>query len=156
TVGCRGVHSTAPVVTRGRPAFGRSIRDNRGLACAESIPGPGPRIDVTKGREMIAVDGMSVLTFIDLDDAGEHVERFRLRPLEGVAADDRAVGATGVNGPDFVEHAVESLRLTAGEDHDAAAVEGRLHHMLDARRRRRDVDALFFIDGLGCGQLEMR
>src|SRR5205823_9748073 len=98
----------------------------------------------------------SVFALIGLDDAVQHVERFRLRPLERVAADDRAVAAAIVDRAHLVEHAVEVLRLAAREDDDPATVEGRLHDMLDPRRRGRDVDLLRLVDLLRRVEFEMR
>src|SRR5271154_4572378 len=102
------------------------------------------------------MSGRSVLPLKDLDDAVQHVERFRFWPLKGVAPDDRAVGAAGIDRPYLTQDAAEVLGFAAGEDDDALAVEGRLHDVTDARRRGRDVDVLLLVDRLRRGQFEMR
>jgi len=47
------------------------------------------------------------------------LERGFLRALEGIAANDAAVGAAVTDTTDFLEHAVQIFRLAAGEHHDA-------------------------------------
>ena len=76
-------------------------------------------------------------------------------PLEGVAADDRAIAAAVADGAGLVIDAVEILGRAAGEDDDAPAGEARLHDMGDALGQRADLDLLLLIDLLRLGLLEM-
>src|SRR5712691_10125030 len=72
---------------------------------------PAPFVGVHKRRRKLH------LALIDADDLVEHVERLLARPLEGVAAYDRAIGATVAQAADLVEQAFEVLGLAARE-HD--------------------------------------
>jgi hypothetical protein len=49
------------------------------------------------------------LALIDADDLVEHVERLVARALEGVAADDRTIGAAVAQAADLGEQAFEVL-----------------------------------------------
>src|SRR3954467_13304787 len=84
----------------------------------------------------------SRLAEVDVDDLVQHLQRGFLRTLEGIAANDAAVGAAVADAAHLLEHAVEVLRLAAGEHHHAPAVEGGLHDVLDALGKRRAVDLL--------------
>ena len=79
-----------------------------------------------------------------------------LGTLEGVAADDRAESAAVADGAGFIEHCIVAVFLgAAGEDHDAMAVEGGLHHMPDALGQRGARHVSFFVSLLGLGLLEV-
>src|SRR5258708_16999446 len=90
--------------------------------------------------------GILVLAFVDADDLIEHLERLVARPLEGVAADNRAVAAAVADGAHLVHDAILVLRLAAREDDDAAAVEAGLHDMAIARGGAGDVDLLRLVN----------
>src|SRR5260370_3820186 len=89
------------------------------------------------------------LALIDADDLVEHVERLVAWALDGVAADDLAVGAAVAQAADLGEQAFEVPGLAAGEHHDAPSVDDRLPDVLDARGERRDVDVGLLVGGLG-------
>src|SRR5258707_9694114 len=96
-----------------------------------------------------------VLALVDPDDLVEHLERLVARPLEGVAADDRAVAAAVADGAHLVHDAILVLRLAAREDDDAAAVESGLHNMAIARGGAGYVDLLRLVNLLRGIELEM-
>src|SRR5207249_3556811 len=93
---------------------------------------------------------------VDVHDRLEELDRLLARPLEGVAPDDRSEAAAVPDAPDLVEDRGGVLRLPAGEDHDAPAVEGALHHVPHPLGERRDRDALLVVDLLGGRLLDVR
>src|SRR5258706_11341356 len=84
-------------------------------------------------------DSALELALVDLQDGVEHLQGIGARPLEGVAADDRAGGAAIAQSADLVVKTIEILGLAAREHDQALAVEARLHDVLDARRQGRAV-----------------
>src|SRR3954471_24399278 len=96
-----------------------------------------------------------VLALVDADDLVEHLERLVARPLERVAADDRAIAAAVADGAHLVHDAVLVLRLAAREDDDAPAVEAGLYDVAVARGGAADVDLLRLVDLLRGIELEM-
>src|SRR2546423_1058795 len=66
----------------------------------------------------------------------QELEPLRLLPLERVAPDDGAEAATDADGAHLVEDLVVLGGGATGEDHDAAAVEGGLHHVANALGQR--------------------
>ncbi len=66
-----------------------------------------------KARESLKNMRALHLALVDADDLVEHVEGLGARALEGVAADDRAVGAAVAQAADLGEQAFEVLRLAA-------------------------------------------
>src|SRR6185312_8237038 len=82
-------------------------------------------------------------------------ERFLPRPLEGVAAHDRAERAALRDLADFAEHLVRALGLAAREDDDALAVECTLHAMLHAVAEGLRRDAVLLEDLLRLGLLDV-
>src|SRR6266568_7243123 len=83
---------------------------------------------------------------VDLHHVGEELERLRLRPLEGVAAHDRAERAALAESADLLEHGVGALRLAAGEDDDPLSVERRLDDVAHPLRQARARDLLILVD----------
>src|SRR4029077_14259031 len=99
-------------------------------ATSQQIIALDPRFRGGDGQPIPAsVSVASVFALIDLNDLVEHGQGLLLRPLEGVAADDRAVGAAVADRAHLGEDAVEVLRLAARKDDDAPAVKGGLHDM---------------------------
>src|SRR5262245_14165333 len=103
-------HSSANTSTASRTATA-SRRTMRGSAsCA-------------KARKNAATMGRAPLLRlpVDLLDRLQQLDGVRHRPLERVAAHDRAERAAVGDALDLGEHLVGALRLAAGEDHDAPA-----------------------------------
>src|SRR5438309_3669249 len=83
---------------------------------------------------------------IDSGDRPEQLERVGFFPLEGIAPDDGPEPASVADRPGFLEESVVVfLGGPAGEDHDAAPVEGRLHDVTDPLSQRLDRDLLGLI-----------
>src|SRR5437867_6888280 len=84
---------------------------------------------------------------IDSCDRPEQLERVDFLALEGIAPDDRPEPASVADRPGFLEEGVVVfLGGTAGEDHDAARIEGRLHDVPDPFGQRLDRDLLGLVD----------
>src|SRR3954471_12761479 len=92
---------------------------------------------------------------IDLHKAVEQRQRILTRPLEAVAADDRAVAAAIADRAGVVENGILVLMRTAREHHDSAAVEARLHDVAYPLRQGADRDLALLIDLLGLGVLQI-
>src|SRR6185437_14409068 len=69
---------------------------------------------------------------MNCDHAVEQLERFVMRSLERVAADDRAVAAATMDASHLSKHRRIITRRTAREDHEAPTIERRLHDMFNA------------------------
>jgi hypothetical protein len=67
----------------------------------------------------------SHLALIDADDLVEHVERLVARALEGVAADDRAVGATVAQAADLGVFGSARARVKESAQEDLIRSESR-------------------------------
>src|SRR5712691_10124 len=79
---------------------------------------------------------------VDVHDLVQQADGLVLWPLERVAADDRAETATLRQAPDLGQNFLSGLGLTAREDQDAPAIEGRLDHVADALGERADGDVV--------------
>src|SRR5881397_3203390 len=83
---------------------------------------------------------------IDSGDRPEQFERVGFLALEGVASDDGPEPASVADRPGFLEEGVVVfLGGPAGEDHDAAPVEGRLHDVPDPLGQRLDRNLLHLV-----------
>ena len=131
-------------------------RKRESRATAQQIIALDPRFRGGDGQPIPAtVSVASVFALVDFDDLVEHGQGLLLRPLEGVAADDRAVAAAVADRAHLGEDAVEVLGLAARKDDDAPAVKGGLHDMADACGGSGDVDLLLLVDRLRRGEFEM-
>src|SRR5438067_1526706 len=94
--------------------------------------------DVTLSINDSGIDpGEDLRARIDVHDLVQQRDRLALGSLERVAADNRAEAAALSDAADLGQHIVGALGLATREDHYAAAVEGRLHHVPHALRQRR-------------------
>src|SRR5208283_5753530 len=102
------------------------------------------RVSSTEGRSAPSA-------FVNVDDLAEQRDRFGLRTLKAVAADDRAVTAAGLDSADGIQQRVVGFLGAARENHDAPAVEGRLDDVLDARRERLERNLVGVVRFFGLG-----
>ena len=72
---------------------------------------------------------LRLCTSVKVHNRIEKFQRVVLRPLEGVASNDRAKTATVTNRPDLAKHLVIPCGWATGEDEDTPAIETRLNHM---------------------------
>src|SRR5207249_7461895 len=93
---------------------------------------------------------------IDSCDRPEQLERVGFLALEGIAPDDRPEPASVADRSGFFEEGVVVfLGGPAGEDHDAAPVEGRLHDVPDPLGQRLDRNLLHLVHLLRRRLLQM-
>src|ERR1700677_200823 len=83
---------------------------------------------------------------IDGDDFAEELQGLVFVSLEGIAADDGTETAALTDGGDFLEDSVVGNGGAAGENGDAAAVEGALDNMLDAFGEGGEGDFFLFVN----------
>src|SRR5512134_1086456 len=122
-----------------RPQFERDFRYSRTWASEGTAGGAGT------GRRLL------LLARVDLHHGVQEPQRMIARPLERVAPDDGAETAAVADAAALVEdRLVVLLGGPAREDHDAAAVEGRLHHVPHplAQGRHRHLGLLVSLLGL--------
>src|SRR5712671_2770415 len=105
----------------------------------ESTAGQSPRVVVLLPT---AAPPPLLRAAVDLLHLLQQLDRVGQRPLEAVAAHDRAERAAGGDALDLRQHLLGALGLAAGEDDDAAAAERTLHHVLHAVGQRGDRDLL--------------
>src|ERR1700680_1411900 len=91
--------------------------------------------------------------FVDAHHSVEEFECVGLLALEGVAANDRAEAAAITNAAHLVEERLIGGGCAAGENDDAATIEGALHNMTHALRQGRDGNLILLVDFLRFGQL---
>src|SRR5947209_16421386 len=83
-------------------------------------------------RGQTACPPSSSLAGVDVHHAAQELDGLVARPLEGVAAHDRAERAAVAQAADLGEDLVGALGLAAGEDDDPLAVEAALHDVSGA------------------------
>ena len=74
-------------------------------------------------------------TGVQVHNRIETFQRIGLRPLEGVAPNDRAKTATVTNRPALAKHLVIPCSWATGEDENAPAIEARLDQLRISRTR---------------------
>src|SRR5438132_4863722 len=139
---------SAPAGGGGGTAAGLGALGASGTACPigshpRSAATTSPRMTPTPIRSRpnasLLRDGPS----IDSGDRPEHLERVGFLALECVTPDDGPEPASVTDRPGFLEESVVVfLGGPAGEDHNAAPVEGRLHDVTDPLGQRLDRDLL--------------
>ena len=92
---------------------------------------------------------------VDVHHGSEELERLRAGALEGVATHDAAEAAAGCDARTSWSSSFGVLRLAAGEDHDALAVERALHHVPHAVGQGLRRDRVLLEDLLGLGLLDV-
>src|SRR6266536_5248082 len=104
----------------------------------------------------VATERLLELAGVDLHHRGQELEGARLRPLERVPPDDGAEAAAVSDGPVLViERVVVLVGGPAGEDDDAPAREGRLHHVTHPVSESRTGHGGLFVGLLGLGLLDV-
>ena len=116
-------------------------RATKPRCCQSSRPGAGPDRGLDARGELPAV-----CVAVNVLNGLEQLERFGERPLERVAAHDRAKRTTGSQTSDLLEHGFGALGFATREDDDAATVERRLHDVAGAVGKRADRDVLCLVD----------
>src|SRR5208282_1340642 len=94
------------------------------------------------------------LAFVNVDDLVEQRDRFGLRTLKAVAADDRAVAATGLNPANGVQERFVGFLHAARENYDSASGECGLHHVRDASGQRFERNLLRVVNFFGLGKFD--
>src|SRR5712692_3705858 len=136
----------------GATATGFGAVGASGTACPNgsqprSEAATNPRITPTPIRNRATATDLRDGAGIDSGDRSQELERIGFFALEGVASHDGAEPAAVTDGADLLEEGfVVLLGGPAGEDHDAAAVEGGLHDMPHPFGQRLDRHLLGLID----------
>src|SRR5208282_4027264 len=94
---------------------------------------------------------VALSAFVNFHDLAEQCDRFGLRTLKAVAADDRAVTAAGVDPADGIQQRVVGFLGAARENHDSPAVECSLYDVLDACRERLERNPAGLVRFFGLG-----
>src|SRR5213593_2034200 len=136
----------------GGTATGLGTLGASGTACPigshpRSAATTSPRMTPTPIRNRPSASVLRDGPGIDSGDRPEQFERVGFLALEGVASDDGPEAASVAARPGFLEESVVVfLGGPAGEDHDAAPVEGGLHDVPDPFGQRLDRDLLGLVD----------
>src|SRR5881296_4326033 len=105
-----------------------------------------PRMTPTPIRSRPSASVLRDGPSIDSGDRPEHLERVGFLALECVTPDDGPEPASVTDRPGFLEESVVVfLGGPAGEDHNAAPVEGRLHDVTDPLGQRLDRNLLHLV-----------
>src|SRR5437016_2167088 len=143
---------SAPAGGGSATAAGLGALGASGTACPigshpRSAATTSPRMTPTPIRSRPSASVLRDGPGIDSGDRPEQFERVGFLALEGVAPDDGPEPASVADGPGFLEEGVVVfLGGPAGEDHDAAPVEGGLHDVPDPLGQRLDRDLLGIVD----------
>src|SRR6266571_9323040 len=139
---------SAPAGGGGGTAAGLGALGASGTACPigshpRSAATTSPRMTPTPIRSRPNASLLRDGPGIDSGDRPEQFERVGFLALEGIAPDDGPEAASVADRPGFLEESVVVfLGGPAGEDHDAAPVEGGLHDVPDPLGQRLDRDLL--------------
>src|SRR6266852_5546884 len=143
---------SAPAGGGGGTATGLGALGASGTACPignhpRSAATTSPRMTPTPIRSRPSASVLRDGPSIDSGDRPEHLERVGFLALEGVTPDDGPEPASVADRPGFLEESVVVfLGGPAGEDHDAAPVEGGLHDVPDPLGQRLDRDLLGIVN----------